>query len=507
MVATGEIRGIFGLSMKSYTSVVICTLFLAFVLPVFVSAQTESAGPKPGTFFYLVDTTFEKVGLFFTFNAEKKARKALGYADKRLAEIEAIDETEKPEVLKKLIANYEDNIALAVEKSKKVTDKEKAEDLFTSIAENTSKNEEVLSAVLIKVPEEAKEAIMQAIESSRKNNEEATKQITELKKEVEELKTEIQSLKEELEKKEEKKKFEDISKDEEKNEQKEIEELKKDIEKLEKEIKQPETKNETGGNKTATLPNGSVVEMDKNGNILRYINESQSSVSVAPPQNFLEITSVYISPGEHSAKIEWRTNVPTDSKIFFTEMGSSIRVIASKSGNSTRHLADITNLSLATQYKYEIEAVTGLEAKRIIGDFQTSPQTFIPKATANPDDAVPFLEFSSNGTIKIKRLVFIHDDSYCVGGYLGDVVSGLNLQYASGGNEVQKDSEGRIAIDFPEPGLSAKSFRISALTHGQQSSLCINAGTKFTLLGSESIIINEIGQKITFQDVILFGQK
>ena len=156
MVATGEIRGIFGLSMKSYTSVVICTLFLAFVLPVFVSAQTESAGPKPGTFFYLVDTTFEKVGLFFTFNAEKKARKALGYADKRLAEIEAIDETEKPEVLKKLIANYEDNIALAVEKSKKVTDKEKAEDLFTSIAENTSKNEEVLSAVLINVPEEAK---------------------------------------------------------------------------------------------------------------------------------------------------------------------------------------------------------------------------------------------------------------------------------------------------------------------------------------------------------------
>ena len=44
-------------------------------MPVFVSAQTETeVSAKPGTFFYLVDTTFEKVGLFFTFNPEKKVR-------------------------------------------------------------------------------------------------------------------------------------------------------------------------------------------------------------------------------------------------------------------------------------------------------------------------------------------------------------------------------------------------------------------------------------------------
>ena len=490
----------------------IFVLVVAVAMPVVVSAQTEAVA-KPGTFFYLVDTTFEKVGLFFTFNAEKKARKALGYADKRLAEIEAIDETGKPDVLKSLIANYENNIALAIEKSKEVSDKEKSESLFTSISENTSKNQEVLSAVLIKVPEEAKEAIMQAIEASKKNQEEALEQITELKKEVSELKEEVQKLKEELKVKEEVQEAGEQKKDENEdgdNEaEKEIEELKKDIEKLEKEVRQPETKEtktEAVGSKIVTLPNGSVVEMDKNGNILRYIVESQPLLSTATPTNFLEITSVYVSPGEHSVKIEWHTNVPTDSKIFFTEMGSSIRVIASKSGNSTRHLADITNLSLATQYKYEIEAIAGLEVKRITGDFQTLPQTFIPEATANPKDTASFLEFSSNGNIKIKRLVFIHDDSYCRGGYLGDVVSGLNLQYASGGNDAQKDSVGHIVIDFPEPGLSIVSFRISALSQGKQSSACVNAGTKFTLLGSESIIINEIGQKIIFQDVVLFGQ-
>src|SRR3989344_4807264 len=242
-------------------------LFTAVAMPVSALAQTEAVA-KPGTFFYLVDTTFEKVGLFFTFNSEKKARKALVYADKRLAEIEAIDETGKPDVLKSLIANYENNIALAVKKSKDITDKEKAEELFTSIAENTSKNQEVLSAVLIKVPEEAKEAIAQAIEASKKNQEEALQQITELKKEVSVLKEEVQKLKEELEAKNEaqktaaQKKDEDEDSDEDK---KEIEELKKDIEKLEKEIKQPEikeTKTEAVGNNTVTPPNGSVVEMN-----------------------------------------------------------------------------------------------------------------------------------------------------------------------------------------------------------------------------------------------------
>ena len=178
-------------------------VFGAVAMPVFVSAQTEGVA-KPGTFFYLIDTAFEKVGLFFTFNPEKKARKALGYADKRLAQIGLIDETEKPTVVESLIANYESNIALAIEKTKGISDKEKADGLFASIAENTSKNQEALSAVMAKVPEEAKGAIAQAIEVSKKNQEEALQQITELKKEVGELREEVKKLKEELQAKEEK---------------------------------------------------------------------------------------------------------------------------------------------------------------------------------------------------------------------------------------------------------------------------------------------------------------
>ncbi|MFZ2303788.1 MAG: DUF5667 domain-containing protein [Minisyncoccia bacterium] len=180
--------------MKKLTAVSILFVSLAFVVPMQASAAT-SAGVKPGSFFYFFDTTSESISLFFTFNPEQKAKKALEYADERLAEIEAIAEEKNPGAVKTAIANYESNIALATEKSKEVKDKGQAESLLTSIADNASKNQEVLAAVLIKVPDEAKEAITQAIEASKRGQEEATKQIAELKSEVEKLKNEVAELK------------------------------------------------------------------------------------------------------------------------------------------------------------------------------------------------------------------------------------------------------------------------------------------------------------------------
>lgn len=182
--------------MKRF-SLIITILFLiaVFVLPTSASAATN-AGVKPGSFWYGFDIAFEKINLFFTFNPEKKARKALEYADERLAEIEVIAEKNNPDAVKTATANYESNVALATEKSKEVKDKGQAENLLTSIEDNISRNQDVLSAVLIKVPDEAKEAITQAIVASRKGQEEATRQIAELKSEVEQLKKEVAELKE-----------------------------------------------------------------------------------------------------------------------------------------------------------------------------------------------------------------------------------------------------------------------------------------------------------------------
>ncbi len=182
--------------MKKSFPILVLLLVVVFSLPAPASAVT-SAGIKPGSFFYFFDTTFENISLFFTFNPEQKAQKALEYADERLAEIESVAEEKNPNAVKTAIANYESNVALATEKSKEVKDKGQAETLLNSIVDNNSRNQEVLAAILIKVPEEAKEAITQAIEASRKGQEEATKQIAELKGEIEKLKNEVAELKQE----------------------------------------------------------------------------------------------------------------------------------------------------------------------------------------------------------------------------------------------------------------------------------------------------------------------
>ncbi|MDP3935146.1 MAG: DUF5667 domain-containing protein [Candidatus Giovannonibacteria bacterium] len=181
--------------MKKLSFVISFLLLTAvFTAPLSVSAA-ESAGIKPGSFFYGFVTTFEKVNLFFTFNPEKKAEKALKYAEKRLAEAEAVAGDKNSDAVKTAISGYEANVAIAAASSKKVKDQTKAENLLNLIAENTLKHQEVLSDVLAKVPDEAKEAITKALETSRRGYEEATQKIAELKNEVEHLKQEVVELK------------------------------------------------------------------------------------------------------------------------------------------------------------------------------------------------------------------------------------------------------------------------------------------------------------------------
>jgi len=203
--------------MKTFLITLALISAVVLISPASASAATN-AGVKPGSFWYGFDLAFEKVNLFFTFNSENKVKKALKYADERLAEAEAVAENNNTDAVKTAITNYEGNIAFAAEKSKDVSDKEKAKALLTSIADNTSKHQEILADVLAKVPDEAKEAITKAIEVSRKEQEEAMKQIAELKGEVEQLKKEV----DELKKKDEERQAAEIKKL-----KKEVEELKK----------------------------------------------------------------------------------------------------------------------------------------------------------------------------------------------------------------------------------------------------------------------------------------
>ena len=119
-------------------------LFIVSILifPVSVSAETK-AGLTPSSPFYFLDITFEKIGLFFTLNTEKRIEKYLKYSEERLAEAEEVANENKPELVEKAIKNYEKNISLATEESRTIEDKTRAEELLNEISENTSKHQAI----------------------------------------------------------------------------------------------------------------------------------------------------------------------------------------------------------------------------------------------------------------------------------------------------------------------------------------------------------------------------
>jgi hypothetical protein len=371
----------------------IAAFIIILVMPAFVSANT-SAGIKPTSIFYFLDTAAEKISLFFTFDSEKKARKALEYANERLAEAEESASENKPKGVEKAMEDYAKKISLATEKSKEVKDEKKTKELLNVVSENTAKHQEILEGVLEKVPDEAKEAILKAIEVSKRGQEKALQEITVLKKEIVELKDEIKELKEELENKDKKPKIN--------NNDEQIEQLKKEVEQLKQEVKQPELKetkveDKKDEPKIVTLPNGAIVEMDKSGNIIKIIKEApqRSSINTTskttqrqPTQtktDELKITSVKITPYITIAKIEWETNKPTESKIFLSGNGLSSKIFNSESGLSTRHIAEFGSLIPGKTYSYEIEAISNdTDVIKKSGEFTTLPSSFSLEIQVSP---------------------------------------------------------------------------------------------------------------------------
>lgn len=157
-----------------------------------------SPGITPDSPFHFFDTLGEKIGMLFAFRTEKKAEKALRYAEEKLAEAKAMAEKNKIQALEKAIQKYQEFLGLANTKTKEAKEKGKdVEGLVSLIVEKTLKHQEVLLEVFEKVPEEAKTAIQKAIEVSRRGSEEAVQAVTgakkeELQKKIEEVKTKVE---------------------------------------------------------------------------------------------------------------------------------------------------------------------------------------------------------------------------------------------------------------------------------------------------------------------------
>ncbi|MDO8556910.1 MAG: peptidoglycan-binding protein [Candidatus Jorgensenbacteria bacterium] len=91
---------------------------------------------------------------------------------------------------------------------------------------------------------------------------------------------------------------------------------------------------------------------------------SQQTQTIQQPQTqnpadipTIQILSINTTSTATSVKIEWQTNLPSDSKIFLSGGEISSKVFNSESGLSTHHIVNITSLVSNTTYYYEVEAI------------------------------------------------------------------------------------------------------------------------------------------------------
>lgn len=182
------------------------TLGLAVLLfvPLAVFAQESllsSPGMTPDSPFYILDLIGEKIGEFFAFSAEGKARHALASAEERLAEAEAMADKGKDDLAATARERYQERLNAALAKAAQAKEQGKdVEEVMALVAEATFRHIAVLTERLEQVPEQAQGAIAEAIEVSSRGNEESLNALSGEKKQevIEEAKGKIPNFEERI---------------------------------------------------------------------------------------------------------------------------------------------------------------------------------------------------------------------------------------------------------------------------------------------------------------------
>jgi len=115
--------------------------------------------------------------------------------------------------------------------------------------------------------------------------------------------------------------------------------------------------------KTFTTPSGAVI--DNTGSVV--------SIPTSASNNQITVSlGAVTATTKNSIHMEWRTNIPTESKIFYQKGNGPITIVNSKSGNSTFHIVDLTNLEYGVGYPYTIEVIAGDRDQKMIGIMRIS---------------------------------------------------------------------------------------------------------------------------------------
>lgn len=117
--------------MTTFVFAFLLVSMLSFVTAAEVDPEAidleDMAGITPGNVFYGFDKLMDSAGVMFTFDKAKKAAKALGVAEERMAEVEYLAENGHFEKAKKARAGYAKYLGISQEEVEKLYDEKNAE--------------------------------------------------------------------------------------------------------------------------------------------------------------------------------------------------------------------------------------------------------------------------------------------------------------------------------------------------------------------------------------------
>ena len=140
-----------------------CLLITSLLTSGTACAQDEELpdpGITPDSPFYFLDNWVKRIGLFFTFGPEAKARKALQYAEERLAEARVMAVKNRIREMTRAANDYDGFMSMVNERVEEARQRGVSDNISERVALATLKHLHVLDRIKDKVPKQAEEAII-----------------------------------------------------------------------------------------------------------------------------------------------------------------------------------------------------------------------------------------------------------------------------------------------------------------------------------------------------------
>ena len=163
-----------------------CLLITSLLLSGTAYAQDEELpdpGITPDSPFYFFDTMGKGIGLFFAFGPEAKARKALEYAEERLAETRVMALKNRVREMTRAANDYHGFMAMVNERAEEAIRQGASENISERVALATTKHLKVLDRIKDQIPEQAAEAITRARTASMNGQKNALRTLAKVKAE------------------------------------------------------------------------------------------------------------------------------------------------------------------------------------------------------------------------------------------------------------------------------------------------------------------------------------